>query len=137
MSQAVEEPGAASQARRLVLLAGPCHHTGMDTSTTPHISPALEPETMMALTLRYVEDHEAVADQYLHALLRFFMVDLSPHDAFTLVRNFITESTNDIRDFEGEEVASRVDAALRQLIDNAEADEAFMAELTKLAEWGS
>lgn len=108
----------------------------MDTSTTPHISPALEPETMTALMLRYVDDHEAVADQYLRALLRFFMVDLYPRDAFKLVRNIIIEVTNDIRDFEGEETASRIDAALRQLIDHAEADEAFMAELTKRAEWG-
>lgn len=91
---------------------------------------------MMALTLRYVEDREEVAHHYLHALLRFFMIDLYPHDAFKLVRGFITESANDIREFEGEETASRIDAALRQLIDRAEADEAFMAELTKLAEWG-
>lgn len=90
---------------------------------------------MMALTLRYVEDSEAVADQYLRALLRFFMVDLYPRDAFKLVRDFITESANDIRDLEREEVASRIDAALRQLIDRAEADEAFMAELTERAEW--
>lgn len=108
----------------------------MDTSNTPPISPALEPETMMALTLRYVEDREGVADQYLRALLRFLMIDLYPHDAFKLVRNIVTEVTNDVRGFEGEEVGSRVDVALRQLIDRAEADEAFMAELTKRAEWG-
>ena len=78
--------------------------------------------------------HEEVADQYLRALLRFFMVDLYPRDAFELVRGFVTEATNDIRDFEGEEVASRIDAALRRLIDRAEADEAFMAELTERAE---
>lgn len=92
---------------------------------------------MMALALRYVEDHEAVADKYLRALLRFFMVDLYPRDAFKLVRDFITESANDIRDFEGEEAASQIDAALRQMIDRAEADKAFMAELAKRAEWGS
>ena len=92
---------------------------------------------MMALTLRYVEDREAIADQYLRALLRFFMVDLYPRDAFKLVHDFITESANDIRDFEGEEAASQIDTALRQLIDRAEADEAFMAELRKRAEWGS
>ena len=91
---------------------------------------------MMALTLRYVEDNEEVADQYLRALLRFFMVDLYPRDAFKLVHTFTTESTNDIRDLEGEGAASRIDAALRQLIDRAEADEAFMAELAKRAEWG-
>jgi len=108
----------------------------MDTSTTPRISPLLEPETITALMLRYVEEHEAVADQYLRALLRFFMVDLYPRDAFELVRGFITETANDIRIFEDEETASRINAALRQLIDRAEADEAFMAELTKRAEWG-
>lgn len=108
----------------------------MDATTAPHISPALEPETMTALMLRYVEDHEVIANQYLRALLRFFMVDLYPRNAFKLVRSFITESTNDIRDLEGEEVASRIDAALRQLINRAEADEAFMVELTKRAEWG-
>ena len=105
----------------------------MDTSPTPRISLALEPETMMALTLRYVEDNEAAADQYLRAMLRLLMFDLHPHEAFKLVRAFITETTNDIRDFEGEEAASRIDAALRRLIDRAEADEAFMAELTELA----
>lgn len=92
---------------------------------------------MTALMLRYVEDCEEGADQYLRALLRFFIVDLYPRDAFKLVRNIVTESTNDIRDIEGEEVASRIDVALRRLIDRAEADEAFMAELTRRAEWGS
>lgn len=92
---------------------------------------------MVALMLRYVEGREEVADRYLRALLRFFMVDLYPRDAFKLVHDFITESTNDIRDFEGEEEASRINTALRRLIDRAEADEAFMAELTKRAEWGS
>ena len=108
--------------------------TGMDTTTTPHISPALEPETMMALTLRYVEDNEAAADQYLRAMLRLFMFDLYPDEGFQLVRDFVTESTNDIREFEGEEEASRIDVALRRLIDQAEADGAFMAELTELAD---
>ena len=91
---------------------------------------------MTALMLRYVEDNEEVADQYLRALLRFFMVDLYPRDAFKLVRGIVTEVANDIRDFEGERAASRIDAALRQLIDRAEADEAFMAELAERAEWG-
>ena len=75
----------------LALPPPPCHHVGMDTSTTPRISPRLEPETMTALMLRYVE---------------------------------------------GEEVASRIDVALRRLIDRIEADEAFMAELIKRDEWG-
>lgn len=106
----------------------------MDTSTTPHISPALaasEPETLMALSLRYVEDNEEVADRYLRAMLQSFMFDFRPRDAFQLVRNIITETTNDIRDSEGEEVASRIDVALRRLIDHVEADEDFTAELTK------
>lgn len=73
------------------------------------------------------------ANLYLRALLRFFMIDLYPRDAFKLVRDILTETTNNIRDFEGEEAASRIDVALRRLIDRAEDDEAFMAELT---EWG-
>ena len=78
----------------------------MDTSTTPHISPALEPETMMALTLRYVEDNEAAAEQYLRAMLRPSMFDLYPDKGFQLVRDLAVESTNDIREFEGVETAS-------------------------------
>ena len=65
-----------------------------------------------------------------------FTADLSAYDAFRLARDIVTESTNDVRDFEGEEVASRIDVALRRLIDRAEADEAFVAEVTKRAEWG-
>ena len=105
----------------------------MDTSTAPHILPALEPETMMALTLRYVEDHEDVADQYLRAMLRLFMFDPYPDEGFQLVRDFAIESTNDVRNFEGVEAASRINVALRRLIDRAEADAAFMTELTELA----
>ena len=106
---------------------------GMDTSTTPHISPVLEPETMMALTLRYVEDNEEVADQYLRAMLRLLMFDLYPDEGFQLVRDFAAESTNDIRNFEGVEAMSRINVALRRLTDRVEADAAFMAELTELA----
>lgn len=91
---------------------------------------------MTALMLRYALSLEEVADQCLHALLRFFMVDLYPRDAFKLVCGFITESANDVRGLEGEETASRIGAALRQLIDGAGADEAFMVELTDRAEWG-
>ena len=91
---------------------------------------------MMALMLRYVEGQEEAAYQYARALVRRFVADLSAHDALRLARDIVTETTNDIRDFEGEEVASRIDVALRQLIDRAEADEAFMAELIKRAEWG-
>lgn len=77
---------------------------------------------MTTLMLRYVEDHEEVAYQYAHALVRRFTSYLSTHDALQLARNIVTESTNDIRNFEGEEVASRIDVALRRLIDRVEAD---------------
>ena len=73
---------AASQARGLALPPQPCHPVGMNTSTTPYISPVLEPETMTALMLRYVE---------------------------------------------GEGEASRIDVALRQLIDRVKAE---LTELT-------
>lgn len=99
-----------------------CHNMGMDTSTTPFISPALEPETMMALVLRYVEGQEEVAYQYARALVRRLTADLSTHDALRLARDIVTEVTNDIRTFESEEVASRIDVALRQLIDRIEAE---------------
>lgn len=105
----------------------------MDISTLLYVSPTSVPETMTALMLRYVEEHEATADRYLRATLRSFMFDLYPHEAFELVRTFVTETASEIRDFEGEEAASRIDVALRRLIDRAEADEAFMAELTELA----
>lgn len=94
----------------------------MDTSPTPYISPVLEPETMTALMLRYAEDREDVAYQYARALVRRFTADLSVHDALRLARDIVTEATNDIRDFEGEEVASRIDVALRQLIDRVEVE---------------
>ena len=100
----------------------------MDTSTTPHISPDLEPETKAALMLRYVEDHEEIAYQYAHALVGFFTIDLDIPEAFQLTRDIVTESTNDIRTFGGEEVASRIDVALRRLIDRVEADEAFRVD---------
>ena len=91
---------------------------------------------MAALMLRYVEDNEEAADQYLRALVCRFTSDLSAHDALRLARDIVTEVTNDIVTFEDEEKASRIDVALRRLIDRIEADEAFMAELTKRAEWG-
>lgn len=100
----------------------PCHHTGMDTSTTPCISPALEPETTMALMLRYALSHEEAAYQYARALVRRFTADLPVHDAIRLARIIITDTTNDVRGFEGEEAATRIDAALRRLIDRVEAD---------------
>ena len=95
---------------------------GMDTSPTPYISPVLDPETMAALMLRYIEVHEEVAYQYARALVRRFTADLSVHDALRLARDIVTEVTNDIGIFEEEEVASRTDVALRQLIDRAEAE---------------
>ena len=84
--------------------------------------------------LRYVEDHEEIAYQYAHALVRFFIVDLGIPKALQLTRDIVTESTNEIRNFEGEETASRIDVALRRLIDRVEADAAFTAEPTELAD---
>lgn len=98
------------------------HPWGMDTSPTPYISPVLEPETMTALMLRYVEGQEEVAYQYARALVRRLTADLSVHDALRLARDIVTEVTNDIRIFEEEGVASRTDVALRQLIDRVEAE---------------
>lgn len=95
---------------------------GMDTSATPRISPDLEPETMAALMLRYVEDNEEVAHQYARALLNFFTTDLDIPEALQVTRDIATEVTNDIKEFEGEEAASRIDVALRRLIDRARPD---------------
>ena len=94
----------------------------MDTSTTPYISPTLEPETMTALMLRYIDGQEEVAYQYARALVRRLTADLSVHDALRLARDIVTEITNDITTFEEEEVASRIDVALRQLINRVEAE---------------
>lgn len=77
---------------------------------------------MTALMLRYVEGQEEVAYQYTLALVRRLTADLSIHDALRLVRDIVTEITNDIGIFEREEEASRIDAALRQLINRAEAE---------------
>lgn len=110
-----------------------CHHAGMDTSTTPYISPALEPETMTALMLRYIEGQEELAHLYARALLLRLSTDADPEKAAQLARNIVTEITNDIVTFESEEEASRLDVALRRLIDRAEADEAFMTRLTEMA----
>ena len=81
---------------------------------------------MTALMLRYCEDYEEAAFQYARALIRRLCADVGPHEVFQLARDIITEATNDIRTFEGEEVASRIDVALRRLIDRVEADEEFM-----------
>jgi hypothetical protein len=58
----------------------------------------------MALMLRYIEDNEAGADRYAHALVSALAADLGARDALRLTRDIATESTNDIRTFEGEEV---------------------------------
>lgn len=108
----------------------------MDASPTPYISPCLDPETTTALMLHYIEGQEEVAYQYARALMLRLAADLSAHDTLRLARDIVTEVTNDIGIFEGEEAASRIDVALRRLIDRAEADEAFMAELTRRAELG-
>lgn len=108
--------------RELALPPHPCHHAGMDTSTTPCISPVLEPETMTALMLRYIDGQEETAYQYARALVRRLSADLSTHDALRLARNIVTEITNDIVTFEEEETAGRVDVALRRLIDRVEAE---------------
>lgn len=77
---------------------------------------------MAALMLRYVDGQEEVAYQYARALVLRFSADLSTHDALRLARDIVTEVTNDIVIFEDEGAASRIDAALRQLIDHVEAE---------------
>lgn len=77
---------------------------------------------MVALMLRYVERYEGIAYQYARALVRRLTADLSVHDALRLARDIVTEATNDIGVFESEEEASRIDVALRQLIDRVEAE---------------
>ena len=72
--------------------------------------------------LRYVEDREEVAYQYAHALVNFFTIDLDIPEALQLTRDIVTEITNDIGIFENKEEASRVDVALRRLIDRVEAE---------------
>lgn len=94
----------------------------MDTSTTPYISPALEPETMMALMLRYIDGQEEVAHQYARALLLHLSADVDLEEAAQLARDIVTEITNDIGTFEEEGAADRIDAVLRQLIDRVEAE---------------
>lgn len=77
---------------------------------------------MMALMLRYVEGYEEAAYQYAHALLLHLSADMDPGEAAQLARDIITETTNDIGIFEEEGEASRIDAALRQLINHVEAE---------------
>ena len=77
---------------------------------------------MTALILRYVEDNEEAAYQYARALVHHFISDLSTYDALLLAHSIVTEATNDIREFEGEGAASRVDVALRRMINRAGAE---------------
>ncbi len=98
------------------------HPQGMDTTTTPRISPCLEPETMTTLMLRYALDNEVAAHQYARALVRRLTADLSAHDALRLAHDIVTEITNDIGDLEGEEMATRLDVALRRLLRRVEAE---------------
>lgn len=95
---------------------------GMDTSPTPYISPVLDTETMTALMLRYIDGYEEVAYQYARALVRRFTADLSTHDALRLARDIVTETTNNIGIFEDDGEASRIDVALRRLLDRVEAE---------------
>lgn len=74
----------------------PCRHTGMDTSTAPHVSPVLEAETLAAPMVRYVEDREEVAYQYAHALVTFFSIDPDLPEALQPTRDIVTESTNSL-----------------------------------------
>lgn len=77
---------------------------------------------MTALMLRYIDGYEELAYQYARALVRHLTADLSVHDALQLARDIVTEVTNDIVTFEDEEKASKVDIALRRLIDRVEAE---------------
>jgi hypothetical protein len=72
--------------------------------------------------LRYVEDREEVAYQYARTLVGAFATDPYILDALQLTHDLITESVNDIREFEGEEEASRINVALRQLIDRVKTE---------------
>lgn len=77
---------------------------------------------MTALMLRYVEGREEVARPYARALVHHLTADPSTHDALRPARGIVAEVANGIRVFENEEVASRIDAALRRLIDRVEAE---------------
>lgn len=77
---------------------------------------------MTALMLRYIEGHEELAHLYARALLFRLSADVALEEAVQLARDIVTEITNDIVTFEEEDVASRIDVALRQLIDRVEAE---------------
>ena len=55
-------------------------------------------------------------------LLGAFAADPYIEDALQLTRDLVTESVNDVRTFEGEEVATRINVALRRLINRAWAE---------------
>lgn len=77
---------------------------------------------MMALMLRYVEDREEVAYQYARTLVGAFAADPYIPDALQLTHDLVTESVDDIRNFEGEETASRINVALRRLLNRVKAE---------------
>ena len=77
---------------------------------------------MLALMLRYVEDREEVAYQYARTLVGAYAADPYIPDALQLTHDLVTESVNDIRTFEGEEIANRINVALRRLLRRVEAE---------------
>ena len=77
---------------------------------------------MTALMLRYIDGQEETAYQYARALVRRLTADLSTYDALRLARDIVTEVTNDIGIFEEDGEASRIDVALRQMIDRVEGE---------------
>lgn len=77
---------------------------------------------MVALMLRYAPSCREVAHQYAQAFLLRLSADVDTEEAVQLARNIATEITNDISGFEGEGIASRIDVALRRLIDLVEAE---------------
>lgn len=77
---------------------------------------------MMALMLRYIEDREELAYQYARTLVGAYAADPYIPDALQLTHDLVTESLNDIRTFEGEETASRINVALRRLLNRVEAE---------------
>ena len=79
---------------------------------------------MLALMLRYVEGHEEVAYQYARTLVGAYAADPYIPDALQLTHDLVTESVNDIRTFEGEETANRINVALRRLLRRVEAEPA-------------
>lgn len=84
---------------------------------------------MAALMIRYALSREEVAHQYVRALLFRLSSDLAPEEAVQLARDIVTEATDSIRSIECDGTASRIDVALRRLIDRVEADKAFIAWL--------